>query len=141
MAYVRKAKVYVLEWEKGHQLGGLEVRVKSLPMGKLVAMLSAIPTLQTLGVDAPPEMLAQVSEALDAIGEGILSWNMTEEDGSPTPCTIEAFMNLEPFEREGIISAWAQAGAAAPAPLPVPSPSGEEVASLPMVEFQGSPGS
>jgi hypothetical protein len=61
-------------------LDGLEVRVKRMPIGDLLA----VTTLSELG-GAIAEMGEQLGKLLDTLSDALLSWNLEDAHGNPVP--------------------------------------------------------
>jgi hypothetical protein len=142
MAYRRKAKTYCLVWTDG-DYAGLEVRVKSLPIGKFLDLLPHLEAVQGQ-MEISVEVAGKFSAAIQGMAEALISWNIEDEDDdgntTPVPATVEGLITLDPGEMTAIMKAWVEAGAATPAPLGKPSPNGDVEASLPMAELPSSPG-
>ncbi|MDJ0460579.1 hypothetical protein [Streptomyces sp. H27-C3] len=74
-------------------------------------------------------------QQIKRFGESLISWNIEEEDGSPTPATSEEFFRLDEDLALALTSEWlARIGGKVYGPLPQSSPDGEQspVVSIPM---------
>jgi hypothetical protein len=146
VGFVRKKKTFKLHFE-GDEWDGLEVRVKSVPVGRYLELASMVDTLQAVQGKSSlsAEDLDTVSVAFRAIAEVILEWNLEEEtaDGgvAAVPATYDGLMSQDLDLVMAVMAAWSDAMTGASGPLPQPSPSGEtaQEVSLPMVALSGSP--
>lgn len=123
MGYKRGSKVYNLTFE---DFEGLEVRAKSMELGRF---LDLIPLLDAGGFS---------KETLDKVfgdfSDVLLSWNVEEDDGTPTPTTVEGLYSLDLPEAIAIIEGWRDAIMGVAAPLEESSHDGElsPAVSIPM---------
>lgn len=123
MAYVKKKTTYKLVWDEG-DYEGMEVRVSSAPVGELAEIMD----LSSKGdYDSTMALIAKLADRL-------VSWNITEEDGTPTPPTLAGLKSLDLGEMTEIVTKWAQAMVHIPEGLGKDSTSGGSAleASLPM---------
>lgn len=125
MGFKRNPKIYKLTWDEDTDYPGLEVQVRTLTMGQVLAM-------RTGKNDDEGKDNVQVS--VELLAERIDSWNLEDEDGNPVPPTLEAMYEEDDDLILDIINRWTDAVSAVRAPLPQSSPSGEPslVASVPM---------
>lgn len=100
-------KVYKLTFED-ERFEGLEVRVKSMPLGKFIEIASLIDEGGFTGETAP-EVFARFSKVL-------VSWN-AEDDEGPLPMTAEGLLRLDIVEARTIIEGWRDAITGATGPL------------------------
>jgi hypothetical protein len=131
MGYTPQRTTYLLDF--GDRYGGLEVKVRAGTLGQLLE-------LQGLGSgeDSTPEQNRELLERFAAL---LVRWNITNEDDSPVPATLDGLLSLEPGLAMDIVQAGAQAlGGVAP-PLPDASDGGgpSAVASLPTVPLSPDP--
>ncbi|RPE40276.1 hypothetical protein EDD90_3312 [Streptomyces sp. Ag109_O5-1] len=127
MGFERNPKVYHLKWQDG-EYAGLEVRVRTVNMGQLLAMRTG-----SEGKDS-----TQVS--VDYLAERIVDWNLTS-NGVPVPPTLENILAEDDDFVLAIITKWSQAISGVSAPLPESSPSGEpspEESVIPMAPLSAS---
>lgn len=122
MGYKRNPKIYHLKWEDG-DYAGLEVRVRSLSLGQLVASQSGN------GYDGKEGLEANIT----LFAERLVDWNLEAEDGTPVPPTLDAIMGEEDDLILAIVRRWMDAISGVSAPLDETSPSGaiSPVASIP----------
>ena len=134
MGFIPKRKIYTLDFA-GTDHDGLEVRVRGLTTGEL---LDTMEKSQEASADTDG---AAFRELLDLMADRIVSWNVSEEDGSPVPPGIDALMAQDPDFNLAIVNAWTTAISGVPAPLDGDSPSGDPslVASIPMEPLSPSP--
>lgn len=142
MGYRQQARTYHLVWNDG-PFTGLEVKVRSLPVGAFLAIEASQHKLQDLLAkgSATDEELQEVLEPVQRIVDAIVGWNIEDADDRPVAVSLDGFMSLTQEEVTAILTAWANAGTNVSTPLERPSPDGELEASLPMAELPPSPGS
>lgn len=120
MGYRRKA--YTLKWPEGHELHGLEVTTKGLPVEKLFE-LSALADQLT----SAPSVGEQVGAArllFAGFAARLISWNLEDDDGALVPATEDG-VNDQDFDfMIGLVMTWMDAVASVDIPLPKPSPPG-----------------
>ena len=104
------------------EFAGLEIRVGGMTLDELLTSM----TLQ-----ARYELLA----------ERLISWNLTEEDGTDIPATMAGMGTLDPGFVNKISGAWIRAVSGVAAPLESGSTSGDnsQEASIPMDVSSPSP--
>lgn len=115
MGYVPKRKIYRLQFEDP-ELEGLEVCMRGLNTGQFL-------DLQGLrGVAEDDDAATQ--NMFQMMADAIVSWNVTEEDGTAVPASLAGIRQQDmPFNLL-IIDAWQTAMTGVPAPLESDSPSG-----------------
>jgi hypothetical protein len=128
--YKRKSKNYVLAFEDP-EMDGLEVRVKSMSVGKVREFLAKSRSNEV-----------DVGATFDDFADGLLSWNLLDDDDRPVPPTREGIDAQDVDFIMAIVTAWMETitGVADADPLGGRSNSGEPslVASLPMVPLSAS---
>ena len=95
MGYRKKSTVHTLEFK---QYEGLVIRMKGLKIGKMRRVLRAL--------DAEKETLALVDEMVTFVTEGLVSWNLEDEDGNPLPVDREQVEDLEFDMLSTILGDW-----------------------------------
>lgn len=123
MGFKRNRKIYHLVWADG-DYAGLEVDVRTITMGQLIAAKTGQSTDAKDGLAGNVELLA----------DRIVGWNLEDEEtGEPVPTTLEAMEAEDDDLILAIISQWMEAVSGVAAPLDTTSPSGEisQVASIP----------
>jgi hypothetical protein len=130
-SFSRPKRTYKLVFQQP-DLQGLEVRVRSLPLGRYLEMASIANA--TRG-----EQIEHLPAAFEALGECLVDWNLTEETDKPgierpVPCSLEGLYSQEPDIGLAIFVAWFEAMSSVSGPLVPPSSSGgpSPVASLKM---------
>lgn len=98
MGYKREEKHYRLKFED-EEFEGLEVTARSLAVGDF---------LDIMGIDQSNPDPAEVSKLFEALGKGLVSWNLEDEDG-PVPATLEGVRSQEFGFVMAIIAAWLSA--------------------------------
>lgn len=97
MGYRKVPTIYTLNDLKGEE--GLVIRMKAIRIGKLRSLIRI--------VDAGEEGLAEgLDEIFKLLHEGLVSWNLEDEEGVHIPETMESIEEQElPFILS-ILSAW-----------------------------------
>lgn len=118
MAGYRKIpRIYTLKFDK--EFEGLEVRLKSIKIGEMRRMLRLI--------DSDEDNTTEVLDGMVAlISKGLVSWNLLEEDGSPTPATAEEVDELDFDLLKTILDEWLDQVSGPGEDLGKDSPSGEK---------------
>jgi hypothetical protein len=129
-----KRGALILEWPEDSEFSGLEVRMKRLSIRQMVEVEKLGDLRRNKDVDEA-EVMAAMSALLDAIGEGLLSWNYEAErkldDGTmvvePVPATRESLDGLDLDMVLQLVRAWTKAAAGVPLASRPSSPTGEPV--------------
>lgn len=122
MGYKRGA--LVLEWPEDSEFSGLEIRMRRLS----IAQLLRIEGLSDLRKSSDSAEVAQAFDALlDALGEGLLSWNYEDDDGTPVPAERASLTRLDLDLVLAWVKGWTKAAAGIPLASPPSSPTGEPV--------------
>ena len=97
MGYRKVPTIYSLSFAE-EEYEGLEVRMKGLKVGKIRKLMTAI--------HGEDDGESAVSEMLDLLEEGLVSWNLEEEDGTPVEAGRAGIDDLEmPFVLD-ILHTW-----------------------------------
>lgn len=95
-------------------MDGLEIRVKSIPIGKLKKLMNA--DLENItereAVGSADEMFTEFSKAL-------VEWNLDDEDGNPVPPTLEGIEGRDIDFMMKIISIWLETVSGVPKGSPL----------------------
>lgn len=133
MGYKKPTTVYLLKFEDRE---GLEVRAASVPIGKLIDMQTQAERLKS----GDAASFDDARELFELFALSLRSWNLTEDDDTPVPTTLDGVLGLEFGFASELLLAWFEAIADVPAPLArrstVTLPS--EVPSIPMELLSGS---
>ena len=126
MGYKAKRKTVLLQFEPGHDLYGLEVRLRGMNIGEYLAFT---------GYDGGDG--ETVAGLIARFGAHLVAWSLEDEDtGEPIPATPEAVLEQDHDLVLSLANAWVEAlsGVHKADPLPESSPSGEPspVESVPM---------
>lgn len=122
MGYTRKAqKVFRIEFEPGHEFAGLELTTKALTVAEFAEFGITVQAFGT-GLEAaaastdPEEATRAVSGSVDALQRAreafagaLVSWNMTEEDGTATPATVQGVNLLDDMTFLNLVREWLEA--------------------------------
>lgn len=121
MGYKRSA--LLLEWPEDSEFSGLAIRMKRLSIRQLMR----IESLSELEDASAEKVDAAMSEMLDIVGRGLLSWNYEDEDSRPVPATRESLDDLDADLVLTLVRAWKRVATAVPLDSPPSSPTGEPV--------------
>lgn len=124
MAYTRKPRTFQVVFEEPHPLAGLTLVTQALNVKEFAEFglkLAAVTEIEQAGTDA--EQLRQLAHLLDSVdevramfAEALISWDMLEEDGTPTPATLAGVRSLSDDEFYGLVGEWLSAiGGVSPA--------------------------
>lgn len=118
MSYKRKN--YRLTWPEGHVRHGLNVVMRGMSIDDMQAA-TALKGATGEDVEKSKELLAQVAELLAA---KMVSWNLTEDDETPVPITVENIRREDLTMIMEILNAWTEAAVGVKATLGKGSNSG-----------------
>ena len=143
MTYVRKPKIFKVSFEEPHPLSGLSLCTHPLSVREFAAFglkLAEAADVERAGTDI--EQLKGIASILDSLddvramfADKLISWDMEEEDGTPTPATLDGVLLLDDGEFYGIVEEWLSAIGGVDADTGKDSGSGETVPELlPLME-------
>lgn len=149
MGYVRK-KTIKISFGAGHEFAGLEVRMRTVSIGRLIELMPTVDAFETIverlaTAPAGDERQRVQQDARDLFAqmhELFASWNVTDEDGGAVPLTLDELMATDMRLVNTVIRAWSDhIGGVVEAPLEQPSPGGVPFpeASIPMDPLSASP--
>lgn len=116
MGYKRTPTIFTLTNVDGNE--GLIIRMKSLKIGKLRRLIAII--------ESDNEDLTKfLDEVFELLTDGLVSWNLEEEDGEPVPADREGVESLEMQLILGLLGDWIDKMTGAGADLGKDSKSGE----------------
>lgn len=135
--YKRKAKVYKLIFED-EEFAGLEVRVKSLPVGDFLDLTDLA---DVAAGTAGAEQKDKIERLFAIFADALLDWNLLDEDDNPVPANLDGVKSQDLDFDLTVIKAWMEAVAGVAAPLVTGSNGGTTTleASLPMAPLTPSP--
>lgn len=90
MGFKAQRKLFMLQFED-QALEGLDVRVRSISLGRLLDLADQAAELEHGGAGALP----RVRELLAVFTERLEFWNLENEEGEPTPQTLEGLLSHE----------------------------------------------
>lgn len=133
MGFTPPRRTYLLDFA-GTELDGLEVRTRSVPLGKFLEMGELAELVEDTEVISAAHQRQATTGMLDLFVSALVSWNLQDDDGEDVPTTSAGMASLDPKHVTMMITAWQTAIADVPAPLNQPSTVGERSveASLPM---------
>jgi hypothetical protein len=97
---IKTPRIHTLIFE-GEPLDGLTVRVKSIKFGKVRQLIALMEE-----EDKDVEMMDRITSEL---ADAIVSWDFTEEDGSPVEVSQASIDDLEFDEVMAIVDRWLDA--------------------------------
>ena len=123
-----KRPVYELTFDG--PLAGLEVRTKGATVGEMVELRSLAETAQLLSTEDASER----DRMIEIIGSKLISWNLTDDQDEPVPCTAEQLVKEDWTITISIVRGWLNMGVSVGRPLAPPSDGGQpsEAPSMPM---------
>jgi hypothetical protein len=104
VGYTPKRTVYRLRFDGEYQ--GLEVRVRSLTLGE---SMDIQPKINVYRIPVTTEHAAQWQEAVDALVDHLMGWNVQGDDGRPVEPSREAVTDLETALVFTILREWSNA--------------------------------
>lgn len=149
-----KTRRYVLEWEEGHELHGLEVTMRAMRLGelsKLGAMYDDFKGVEGEDEESPGSRLKLLTVMIEKIAGVLVYWNRMDEDTmgwdeeneeyieTPDtkllPTTVEGLEKLEDWEFMALLESYFVHAVGVSADLGKGSSSGaSSLAELPMTE-------
>lgn len=93
MGYRKSPTIYTLASIKGED--GLIVRMKAIRVGRLRKLMRVV-----------SDDDSQIDEMFELLLEGLVSWNLEDENGVPVPTTMEGLEDLEMPTVLGILTEW-----------------------------------
>jgi hypothetical protein len=140
VGFSREPRRLRITFEDGHELHGLEVVTRSVPIGTILAVLRAAGGSSQPGV----EQIEAMATLFEQLGAALIEWNyLDHETQEPVPPTPDGLSGLD-FEFVTMLAMhWVDAVVGAAAPLANGSSGGRPqaafpVASLPMVPRSAS---
>lgn len=142
MGYTKKRKTFNIEFTDESEYFGLQVRARSLSVNEFVALVEQMPEGAAEGKVSAKD-LKEIQGMYSSFIDSAISWNMEEEDGTPTPLTLDSLMDLDFDLANDLIVLWMD-GVMATSSVPVPLGEGSNagaispVLSLPMEPLSSS---
>lgn len=136
-------KVLVLDFEgTGHD--GLVVKAMAMSIRKMVELTQTGIVDKAGAIEADPtnpEHLELLTELFELFLQHLREWNLTEDDGTPTPHTVDAMLDSDMPLMMAIIGAWMKGTTVVSAPLVAASNGGATlpVPSMPMETLSPNP--
>lgn len=140
MGYRPKRKTYLVKFDEDHELHGLEMRVRSIPMhefNRLTEISDRVNEKEAAGEDVD----ALIDELYRFFLAGLDWWNVETDAGEPVEKTVAALREHLEFDFvTQVIMEWMTQIASVSAPLEKPSNGGgtTRMASLPMEPLSSS---
>jgi hypothetical protein len=116
-----KRGALVLEWPEDSEFSGLEIRMRRLSIGQLLRVEELFDELKAKDSDNK----ALMTELLDIVGDGLLSWNYEDDNDTPLPAERSS---LDAIDADMIlmwVRAWTKGAATVPLASPPSLPTGE----------------
>lgn len=114
-----------LKWPEGHELHGLEVRMRRLNVGRLADVQDMADSLGGGGQGVAEQLRA----ITDVITQGLLGWNLELEDSTPVPADEDGVADQDFGMLVAILTAWLRVATSIPLDLSAPSSPGDSNAS------------
>lgn len=114
-----------LKWPEGHELHGLEVRMRRLNVGRLADVQDMADSLGGGGQGVAEQLRA----ITDVITQGLLGWNLELEDSTPVPADEDGVADQDFGMLVAILAAWLRVATSIPLDLSAPSSPGDSNAS------------
>jgi hypothetical protein len=132
MTYTRKPRVFKLEFEEGTHFEGLSMSTRGLSIKEFTSVALKLGDIaggmenasQTDQLAALPRLADALDEIREMFADALIEWNMKEEDGTPTPPTLDGVQLLDDQEFFLLINEWTTAIGGVSAPLGKGSTSG-----------------
>lgn len=122
MGFVVGEKTYRLVWEPGTDYAGMEVRVRSIPLGGFLQVTELARLAAGDLSSLTPEDVAGLRGFFEVIAGCLVSWNLEQPGGTAVPPTVEGLLSLPMDLVMAIVGQWTSTvGGVAP---PLPSGSG-----------------
>jgi hypothetical protein len=135
MGYKRSSKVYNLAFDDDGEFAGLEVRVRSMSVGKVRTFLKLRSSLRE-GESDDAQAATAMDETFNMFAGCLLSWNLEDDAGFPVPATREGIDAQDVDFIMAVISAWMETMTGVPEQGPLDTPSSDgapfPVGSIPM---------
>jgi hypothetical protein len=128
MGFKVQRTVFNIRFAEGSRFDGLFVQAKSISMGEVMRLSpEADKAREGSGV-------AEVQRLITRFSEELVEWDLEDEDGTPTPPTLEGLLSHDPNVVLPIVLAWFDAMLQVDDDLGKDSNSGERFpeASIPM---------
>lgn len=138
MGFKLPSTTILIDFPDGHELHGVEVRTRSVPLGTYLELSKLARVADAGGDEAIGALEALIGQFADVALKG---WNLEDDDGE-VPASAAGLRSLDMRYAMAIITAWlAASGGEVPAPLERTSPAGapSEVPLPPMEVVSGSP--
>jgi hypothetical protein len=119
--YRRPSKVFRLIFTDP-EMEGLEVRAKSMPIGKLMEVVEIAALSKGGRIDVRDA--SKIKVLFETFADALLSWNLVDDDDAPVPADLNGLWAQDLDFVLNLIAEWMTAIAGVPGPLPQPSPDG-----------------
>jgi hypothetical protein len=148
--FVVKRKVFRITFE-GTDLDGLVIRARSLPVGRLLELITMSGKVEQGATELDGDQLGAVTGLFDGFAEALVSWNLEEpvydDQGEETgesvqvPTTTAGMLSQDLDVVMRIVMSWLEAASGAAAPLGAGSNGGgtSPAPSIPMASPSPSP--
>jgi hypothetical protein len=115
-----KRKNYRLTWPEGHVRHGLIVSMRGMSIDDMDTV-TAFKGISKDDVEQSAELLSSIAELL---ADKMVSWNLTEDDDTPVPVSVETIRREDLTMIMEILNAWTEAAVGVKASLGKDSNSG-----------------
>lgn len=94
MGWKPPTKIYRIE--PGGDYEGLQVRIKSVPIGQYMALTDLAEDIDAeTGTAATSGKLGNVFKLFEAMADALVSWNIDDEYDNPLPATLDGLQSLD----------------------------------------------
>lgn len=122
-------KTYTLAFGEGDDLNGLEVTVRSLPLGRFLKITKAAGLAASTATE---ESMAALEELFAGFAGALVSWNLTDADDNDVPTTVDGLNELSTELVMRLIQEWMTAIAGVTPELGKGSDSGVTYPAVPL---------
>jgi hypothetical protein len=124
MGFKYEPRLTKITFPEGDELHGLELRVKSVPLGKFFEIAKMRDNMEE-----------SAEEVFGLFSSSIVDWNLEDDEGNKVPSNVEGILDLDSNFSLKLLDFWMRAIVTVPAPLLNSSNGGkstEDLGGLPM---------
>lgn len=113
-----KRTTYRIRFDEDHELHGLVLSVRSVPLGKFLdlAELADVADRFKAGQAGLQDVKALVP-LFETFASCVVEWNLLDDNDQPVEPSAQALLDLDPGTAMALFERWTEAMAAVPAPL------------------------
>lgn len=125
MARFKRERPTILLTFESPDLAGLEVRVRSISVGKLIGLVDMAGALRIRGDEPTSDQQDDIETLLRAFASALVSWNLDDENDQPVPTTYESLIDQDTNFVLQLVMGWLDGVVSIPNPLDGRSNAGE----------------